>query len=452
MAKTKISEFSSTPANNTDIDSINIAEGCAPSGINDAIRELMSQLKDWQSGTSNDPYVVGSSGSLTLNQGTANGVAYLNGSKVVTSGSGLVFDGANLGVGVSPTVPLHVTKNGADSGFGFYVISKILDASTNKGLQIGYDNSTQTTVLVANTSTAVAASTSMSFWTWRASGDGWAERMRVDSLGHLGLGVIPSAWSNVFKTLEGPYGGALSFYASSNFPSTFLASNAYNNGTNWIAKVTDQAGLYKIEGTTGKHIWSTVTSDVTAGNTISFNDSMTLDSGGRLLVNLTSAPFSTWKMTVDGGSNDSFGSITNNASSLPFIAWNKTTSGDNAFAGFYTEGTITFRGSIVYNRASGLVVYGTTSDYRAKDISGPLTGSGALIDSVPVYMGKMKGATQERPMFIAHETPDYAHTGVKDAVDKNGNPVYQQMDASALIPVMWAEIQSLRQRLAAANL
>jgi len=75
-----------------------------------------------------------------------------------------------------------------------------------------------------------------------------------------------------------------------------------------------------------------------------------------------------------------------------------------------------------------------------------------LIDSVPVYMGKMKGATQERPMFIAHETPEYAHTGEKDAVDADGNPVYQQMDASALIPVMWAEIQSLRARLKAANI
>jgi len=91
MAKTKISEFNSNPALNTDIDSINIAEGCAPSGINDAIRELMAQLKDWQAGTSNDPMVIGSSGSLTLNQGTANGVAYLNGSKVVTSGSALTF-------------------------------------------------------------------------------------------------------------------------------------------------------------------------------------------------------------------------------------------------------------------------------------------------------------------------------------------------------------------------
>jgi len=56
MAKTKISEFSATPANNTDIDSINIAEGCAPSGINDAIRELMAQLKDFQTGAVGDSF------------------------------------------------------------------------------------------------------------------------------------------------------------------------------------------------------------------------------------------------------------------------------------------------------------------------------------------------------------------------------------------------------------
>ena len=56
MARTKISEFSATPANNTDIDSINIAQDCAPSGINDAIRELMSQLKDFQTGAQGDSF------------------------------------------------------------------------------------------------------------------------------------------------------------------------------------------------------------------------------------------------------------------------------------------------------------------------------------------------------------------------------------------------------------
>jgi hypothetical protein len=118
MAKTKISEFSSTPANNTDIDSINIAEGCAPSGINDAIRELMAQLKDFQTGAAGDSFngpvgtstaaagaftTLTTSSTVTHNGGTANGVAYLNGSKVLTTGSALVFDGSNLGLGVTPS-------------------------------------------------------------------------------------------------------------------------------------------------------------------------------------------------------------------------------------------------------------------------------------------------------------------------------------------------------------
>jgi hypothetical protein len=52
------------------------------------------------------------SGNLTLNGGTANGVLYLNGSKVATSGTALVFDGTNLGIGTSsPTGKLHVSGN-----------------------------------------------------------------------------------------------------------------------------------------------------------------------------------------------------------------------------------------------------------------------------------------------------------------------------------------------------
>jgi hypothetical protein len=62
MPKTKISEYSSTANSNTDISGINIDEGCAPSGINNAIRTLMAQLKDWQSGTSGDYTAIAAGG------------------------------------------------------------------------------------------------------------------------------------------------------------------------------------------------------------------------------------------------------------------------------------------------------------------------------------------------------------------------------------------------------
>ena len=58
MAKTKISEFSTTAADNTDITNINIAEGCSPANINNAIRSLMALLKDQQTGSSGDPFTV----------------------------------------------------------------------------------------------------------------------------------------------------------------------------------------------------------------------------------------------------------------------------------------------------------------------------------------------------------------------------------------------------------
>ena len=86
MAKTKISEFSSTPGNNTDIDGIDIAEGCAPSNINNAIRELMSQLKNQQAGLDGDTFtssdvltiqgVAANAGRIRLGEDTDNGTSY----------------------------------------------------------------------------------------------------------------------------------------------------------------------------------------------------------------------------------------------------------------------------------------------------------------------------------------------------------------------------------------
>jgi hypothetical protein len=65
MAKTKISEYSSTSADNTDISNINIAEGCSPANVNNAIRTVMAQLKDQQTGASGDNFTVGGNLSVT---------------------------------------------------------------------------------------------------------------------------------------------------------------------------------------------------------------------------------------------------------------------------------------------------------------------------------------------------------------------------------------------------
>jgi len=65
MAKTKISEFSATAADNTDITNINIAEGCSPANLNNAVRSLMAVLKSFEDGSSGDNVVVGGNLSVT---------------------------------------------------------------------------------------------------------------------------------------------------------------------------------------------------------------------------------------------------------------------------------------------------------------------------------------------------------------------------------------------------
>jgi hypothetical protein len=54
-------------------------------------------------GGTTDAMTINSSGQTLLPGGTANGVAYLNGSNVLTTGSALTFDGTNLGLGVTPS-------------------------------------------------------------------------------------------------------------------------------------------------------------------------------------------------------------------------------------------------------------------------------------------------------------------------------------------------------------
>jgi hypothetical protein len=97
MPKTKISEFDVDPSNNTDINSINIAEGCAPSGINNAIRQLMSDLKEQQTGASGDNFTVGGNlavtgtsaftGAVTLTGGIAGGGFIPTGGIIIWSGA-----------------------------------------------------------------------------------------------------------------------------------------------------------------------------------------------------------------------------------------------------------------------------------------------------------------------------------------------------------------------------
>ena len=140
MAKNSVRDFDATAANNTDIQSVNIAEGCAPSGINNAIRELMADMKDVSAGT------------IALESPQADSLTVTGDLTVDTST--LKVDSTNNRVGIleaSPTVPFEV--KGAQA---FASSASNLSTSTTKAAAKIRGSSDASTALFFGSSTGDA--------------------------------------------------------------------------------------------------------------------------------------------------------------------------------------------------------------------------------------------------------------------------------------------------------
>ena len=142
------------------------------------------------------------SSTVTLNGGTANGVLYLNGSKVATSGSAIVFDGSNLGVGVNTLFTrASIAASNSATSVGTQYNPGILNIqnsdTTNGNLSlIGFQDASSFVNLAAIGAVNTIHSGSpnsvvgqLAFYT-KASGGGYVtEKMRLDSSGNLGIGT-----------------------------------------------------------------------------------------------------------------------------------------------------------------------------------------------------------------------------------------------------------------------
>jgi len=133
------------------------------------------------------------------------------------------------------------------------------------------------------------------------------------------------------------------------------------------------------------------------------------------------------------------------------LALNETSNSNNTLFLFFRQSSITI-GSVTRVGTTSAVIYNTTSDYRLKTVIAPVINSGERIDLLePIEYdwntgGRAKG-------FLAHQFAEVypnSVTGKKDAVDKNGNPVYQAMQASSaeVMADLISEIQSIRKRIA----
>jgi hypothetical protein len=98
--------------------------------------------------------------------------------------------------------------------------------------------------------------------------------------------------------------------------------------------------------------------------------------------------------------------------------------------------------------------YNNVSDYRLKEITGPVVDSGKFIDALKPKVGTWKSDGSKFVGFLAHEFAEVSPvsvTGEKDAVNAEGEPIYQSMQASTpeVMANIIAELQSLRARVAA---
>ncbi len=409
-----------------------------------------------------------------LTSGTANGVAYLNGSKAVTSGSALTFDGTNFATTGTASATKIIPTGGSATGNGMYLPASNtlawsnngsetmrLDSTGNLGLGVtpsawgsysgamdfkgggalGAFNSS--TALFCNsyyngTSFIYKASTSAGFyqiagnqhqWYNAASGTAgnaitFTQAMTLDASGNLLVGTTTAR--NRLTVVSG---------AGSNPPAL-----GTNGGVTYVGGDGVLYGLLTGVSTSG---YSWMQAQRVDGTATAY-DIVMQSAGGNLLVGTTSGVVGSERLSISSGSQR--GAVLKNSSSGSELigCWNSATTGDNGFAIFWTEASPTQRGSISYNRAGGLTVYATTSDYRSKTVNGSVQNALSKVALLKPSTGRMNGASIDIDFFVAHELQEVvpsAVTGEKDAVNEDNTPKYQMVDKSALIPLLTAAIQ-----------
>ncbi len=165
------------------------------------------------------------------------------------------------------------------------------------------------------------------------------------------------------------------------------------------------------------------------------SDIMTITSGGDVLFGTTGLPNGTsiygsafHKSTVDRMILRMASSITGAAGLIDFFNPN---------------------GQVGYIATNGSATqYVTSSDYRLKENVVEMTGALDRVSQLkPSRFNFIADADKTVDGFLAHEVQEIvpeAITGEKDAVDEEGNPDYQGIDQSKLVPLLVGAIQELK--------
>jgi len=202
-------------------------------------------------------------------------------------------------------------------------------------------------------------------------------------------------------------------------------------------------------GTDAGRIWYN-----TSGNRMMFytnsTERMRIDSSGNLLINNTGAsPLNSGRVRIyNNTAQDAV--KTYQATSGTTALWSRIDHTASYFAVFNyngsTVGTITTNGSAT--------AYNTSSDHRLKEnVSYDFDATTRLKELKPArfnFIADTDDTTVDG--FLAHEVQSVvpeAITGTHNEVDDDGNPVYQGIDQSKLVPLLVKTIQELEARIVA---
>ena len=401
-------------------------------------------------GTSPDGII----GYQTQSQLAAN-LAVNSSSNWVKSGNDIYnTNSANVGIGdTSPQGKLEVNNRNTATGAALFIKGGEDDldpvAGQYTGLAFGYgggDIYNNAAILWEFTNTA--ANGKLHFAVNPTAGDGTANlsdsKMTILDSGNVAIGRTDA---RVRLEIEGA-GQATANISDSGSGGAFIQASDTGNGvnrgggilfsaTNDLGTRTPQAAIKSLLKNGNSQGVGDLAFSTRANTTdTALTERMRITSGGEVLIRRVSSASTSFSLQVGDGVSDSY---------RPIRCEVASTSTRTQIA-FHNPGQTAAVGAIQTYGTS--TVYTTGSDYRLKENVVEMTGALDRVNQLrPSRFNFISDTDLIVDGFLAHEVQEIvpeAITGEKDAVDEDGNPIYQGIDQSKLVPLLVGAIKELK--------
>ena len=341
----------------------------------------------------------------------------------------------NVGIGtISPSTALHVvgttTINGDDGSLYQRAVNAnaavywdIRNSSNTRRAYVGFGGTSSTLFDIANSDGGDIRFLSAG-----------VERVRIESNGTTQIIAADN------QTTNGGY---------NTFGNLFVAS-ATAQGTGIGGSISiggrfNGAGAYatfariqgKKENSSSGQTGAYLALEVNTDTTNLLTERVRINSNGEFLVGTTVATSSDPVHRIGGSGGTTYGRLMIQERVGVWISLN---------TGSQNYGTIFLNGSVI--------VYGGQSDYRLKKNIQPLSSGLDRVMSLKPVSFNWKRDNSYGEGFIAHELQEIvplAVTGTKDGLNEVGDPDWQNVDKSHIVPILVKAIQELNTKLDAAN-